>query len=136
MSTLAVGTIKSVSSAPPLFKNSSGTEKGILVKKFVNFNGQGTVSIRDSFGVSSITDNGTGHYTVNFDGNMSNNDYSASIECGGGGHNGWCPAFGSGDSDNSFFGTGEMEFNTRGGDGSGGSVFDPNTCCVIVTGDN
>jgi hypothetical protein len=32
----------------------------------VNFNGTGTVAIRASFNVSSITDNGVGDYTVNF----------------------------------------------------------------------
>lgn len=35
-------------------------------KAWVNFNGTGTVSIQASFNVSSITDNGTGTYTVNF----------------------------------------------------------------------
>jgi len=34
-------------------------------RAWVNFNGQGTVAIRDSGNVSSITDNGTGYYTVN-----------------------------------------------------------------------
>jgi len=33
---------------------------------WVNFNGTGTVAIRDSGNVSSITDNGSGHYTINF----------------------------------------------------------------------
>lgn len=37
-----------------------------LAKAFVNFNGTSTVAIRASFNVSSITDNGTGDYTVNF----------------------------------------------------------------------
>lgn len=32
---------------------------------WVNFNGIGTVAIRSSYNVSSITDNGTGYYTVN-----------------------------------------------------------------------
>ena len=36
------------------------------VKAWVNFNGTGTVAIRASFNVSSITDNGTGDYTINF----------------------------------------------------------------------
>tara|TARA_B110000259_G_scaffold30998_1_gene33832 strand:+ start:415 stop:813 length:399 start_codon:yes stop_codon:yes gene_type:complete len=36
------------------------------VKAWVNFNGTGTVAIRASYGVSSISDNGTGDYTVNF----------------------------------------------------------------------
>ena len=35
-------------------------------KAWVNFNGTGTVAIRASFNVTSITDNGTGDYTLNF----------------------------------------------------------------------
>jgi hypothetical protein len=35
-------------------------------KAWVNFNGTGTVAIRASYNVSSITDNGTGDYIVNF----------------------------------------------------------------------
>jgi len=35
-------------------------------KAWVNFDGTGTVAIRDGFNVASITDNGEGHYTVNF----------------------------------------------------------------------
>jgi hypothetical protein len=42
------------------------TEQGQLCKAWVNFNGTGTVAIRASFNVSSITDNGVGNYTVNF----------------------------------------------------------------------
>lgn len=45
-------------------------------KAWVNFNGTGTVAIRDSYNVSSITDNGTGDYTVNFDTAMPNDDYA------------------------------------------------------------
>lgn len=37
-----------------------------FARAWVNFNGTGTVAIRSSFNVSSITDNGTGDYTVNF----------------------------------------------------------------------
>ena len=66
MSTLSVATIKSASSGPVLFQNSSGTEKGQLAKAWVNIDGSGTVGARDSFNVSSITDNSTGNYTVNF----------------------------------------------------------------------
>jgi hypothetical protein len=84
MSTLAVGTIKSVSSAPPVFKNTSGTEKGQLIKVWINFNGTGTVAIRDSYNVSSLVDNGTGDYSVNFDDDMSNANYCLS---GTGGYN-------------------------------------------------
>ena len=42
----------------------------------MNFNGTGTVAIRASGNVSSITDNGTGTYTVNFTNTISDADYS------------------------------------------------------------
>jgi hypothetical protein len=42
------------------------SEASGLAKAWVNFNGTGTVAIRASFNVSSITDNGVGDYTVNF----------------------------------------------------------------------
>lgn len=45
-------------------------------KAWVNFNGTGTVAIRSDFNVSSITDNGTGDYTVNFSSSLSNSNYS------------------------------------------------------------
>ena len=41
-------------------------EQAGLVKAWVNFDGTGTVAIRASLNVSSITDNGTGNYNVNF----------------------------------------------------------------------
>lgn len=76
MSTLAVGTIKSISSAAPVFQNTSGTEIGSLVSKAVKFNGESTGTIQFDKGISSITDNGTGDYTVNFDSAFSNDDYA------------------------------------------------------------
>jgi hypothetical protein len=48
------------------FQNSSGTQNGTLCRTWVNFDGSGAVAIRANFNVSSITDNGTGNYTVNF----------------------------------------------------------------------
>ena len=45
--------------------NTDGTEN-YKCRAWVNFNGTGTVAIRASGNVSSITDNGTGDYTVNF----------------------------------------------------------------------
>lgn len=44
----------------------SGSAPSYSARAWVNFDGTGTVSIRDSGNVSSITDNGTGNYTVNF----------------------------------------------------------------------
>jgi hypothetical protein len=50
-------------------------------KAWVNFNGTGTVAIRGSYNVTSITDGGTGVYTVNFTTAMSNVNYS--VVCSG-----------------------------------------------------
>ena len=49
-----------------------------MAKAWVSFNGQGTVAIRSSYNVSSITDGGAGIYTVNFTNAMANTDYSVS----------------------------------------------------------
>jgi hypothetical protein len=47
-----------------------------IAKAWVNFNGTGTVAIRGSFNVSSITDNGTGNYQVNFTTAMPDANYA------------------------------------------------------------
>jgi hypothetical protein len=65
MSTLKVSTLQ----------NLSGTEV-YTCKAWVNFNGTGTVAIRGSGNVSSITDGGTGSYTVNFTTAMPDLNYS------------------------------------------------------------
>jgi hypothetical protein len=48
-------------------------------RAWVNFNGTGTVAIRASGNVSSITDNGTGAYTVNFTTAMPDANYSGNV---------------------------------------------------------
>jgi hypothetical protein len=59
-------------------------------RAWVNFNGTGTVAIRGSGGVTSITDNGVGDYTVNFNFTMPDANYAYSHaysnETGGGEH--------------------------------------------------
>lgn len=45
-------------------------------RAWVNFNGTGTVAIRASGNVSSISDNGTGDYTVNFTNAMPDANYA------------------------------------------------------------
>ena len=45
-------------------------------RAWVNFNGTGTVAIRESGNVTSITDNGTGNYTVNFTTAMPDANYA------------------------------------------------------------
>jgi hypothetical protein len=45
-------------------------------KAWVNFNGQGTIAARDSLNNSSLTDNGSGDYSVNFSNSFSNTGYT------------------------------------------------------------
>ena len=63
------------------FATVSGTAPIYPCRAWVNFNGTGTVAIRASGNVSSITDNGTGDYTVNFTTAMPDANYSV---CGQG----------------------------------------------------
>ena len=94
MSTLAVGTIKSVSSAPPVFQNSSGTEKGQLAKMWANFTTEGTDTLNDSFNVSSLTDIGGNSVRLNFSTSFSNTNYAvvcSAIESSSGGANSRTP---------------------------------------------
>jgi hypothetical protein len=59
--------------------NATGTAPIYACRAWVNFNGTGTVAIRGSGNVSSITDNGVGDYTVNFATAMPDANYSVNI---------------------------------------------------------
>lgn len=59
------------------FATVSGTAPLYAARAWVNFNGTGTVAIRSSGNVTSITDGGTGLYTVNFTTAMSDANYAA-----------------------------------------------------------
>jgi hypothetical protein len=73
MSTLRLTTISNQTGSASV---PSDTVINGSAKAWVNFNGTGTVAIRASFNVSSITDNGTGDYTVNFTTAMPDADYA------------------------------------------------------------
>jgi hypothetical protein len=64
---------------PSIFRGSDDfdTAGGNAVKAWVNFNGTGTPAIRAAYNVASITDNGTGDYTVNFTTALPDANYSA-----------------------------------------------------------
>jgi hypothetical protein len=53
-----------------------GINQARIAKAWVNFNGTGTVAIRSSYNVSSITDSGTGSYVVNLSTATSDANYS------------------------------------------------------------
>jgi hypothetical protein len=76
-----------ISAPPPSWasiKNKPTTMSGFGItdekcRAWVNFNGIGTVAIRASYNVSSITDNGVGDYTVNFTSAMSDANYATVV---------------------------------------------------------
>jgi len=59
--------------------DATGSAPVYACRAWVNFDGTGTVSIRDSGNVSSITDNATGGYTVNFATAMPDDNYAVSL---------------------------------------------------------
>ena len=79
--TIVVDTIKSETALPPTIQNTSAVEIGTFCRAWVNFNGSGTVAIRASFNVTSITDNGAGDYTVNLTTALSDANYAV-VACG------------------------------------------------------
>jgi hypothetical protein len=75
MSTLRVNNITDASGG------SSGLSVPGAAKAWVNFKGTGTVAIRASGNVTSITDNGTGRYDINFTSAMPDTNYAAVAPC-------------------------------------------------------
>lgn len=62
--------------------NASGSAPIYACRAWVNFNGSGTVAIRASGNVSSISDNGVGVYTVNFATAMPDANYAVTATAG------------------------------------------------------
>lgn len=76
MSTLKAANIQSTTTGAPTFKTSTGTEIGHLAKAWVTMEAFNTVSIEDDFNVSSITDESTGHFVINFTNALTNSNYA------------------------------------------------------------
>ena len=80
-STLKINTLTGVTTAGSIAVTGEGNstttnlQQG-LAKSWINFNGESTIAVRDSFNNSSIGDNGTGNYTVTRTSVMSNTDYT------------------------------------------------------------
>lgn len=88
--TVPAGTSTMVTNATlPTQLNASGSAPIYACRAWVNFNGTGTVAIRASGNVTSITDNANGDYTVNFTTAMPDANYSA---VGNAGSDTWIPA--------------------------------------------
>ena len=67
--------------------NATGDAPLFACRAWVNFNGTGTVAIRESGNVDSITDSGVGKYSVNFLESMEDANYSAVGSCTKGNNN-------------------------------------------------
>ena len=76
MSQLTVTTLSDGSVSVPTNTVVNGSAKA-----WVNFNGTGTIAARDSFNLSSLTDNATGYYSVNFTSAFATADYAVSGSC-------------------------------------------------------
>jgi len=74
MSTLKADTIVASDGSSPVTLT-----KQSAAKVWINFNGTGTIAIRDDFNASTIVDNGTGNYTVNFTSSMGNVNYAGTV---------------------------------------------------------
>ena len=82
-STLKINTLTGVTTAGSIAVTGEGNstttnlQQG-LAKVWVQFDGQASgAASRDSLNVGSMTDGGTGNYTVNFSNNMSNDDFAS-----------------------------------------------------------
>ena len=61
--------------------NQTSIQQG-LNKSWINLNGGGTIATRDSFNVTSITDNGTGDYSITIATDMASGDYTVTTNAG------------------------------------------------------
>ena len=125
MSTLKVNNLQNASGG----SNSTPAEiQSGRAKAWVNFNGGGTVAIRDSFNVSSITDHNTGQYSVTYTTAMSNDDYASLITTQAG-----LTAYGYGTGDNSQTTSALVNIFTI--VGSNGTTQDASCVSVAIFGD-
>ena len=119
MSTIKVDTIKTTSNV-----------EVFTCKAWVNFDGT-TAGIRASGNVTSVVDNGTGNFTVNFTNSMTDNNYSYAV-------NGWKIGGYSPHADIYFGGSGYSTYVTTSSiqvgyaGTSGFTVSDPNVMSIVI----
>mgnify|MGYP001232770823 CR=1 FL=1 len=84
MSTLVIDTIQGKTTAGSVNvrgegSNNTNLQQG-LAKLWINYNGTGTIAARDSFNAGTLTDHGTGEYTVAHTTSMASANYVTSTE--------------------------------------------------------
>ena len=129
MSTIKTNTLTGTTTADAINVTDGSTtaslQKG-LGKIFINFNGESTVSTRASINVSSLDDDGTGEYGINYSINMDNTTYFPS---GMGEEDGKITIVAGAYSTN--FATNLLNIKCK----SGGSTIDREVICVTIHGD-
>jgi hypothetical protein len=90
---LSANALQGFSSDPVMFYSavkmlSPGLVGGMLCRAWCNFNGTGTITIRGSANVSSLTDHETGVYSVNFATDLPDGNYVTTQMCGNDGDSG------------------------------------------------
>ena len=119
----------STAGTAPTFKDGNGTETGTLCRAWVNFNGvSGSVAVRASFNVSSITRNGAGDYTVTFTNAMPDANYATFLDAITV-YNGTAGAYYN--STGTYLTT-SVRVGLFGGENSGGSSYDGSIVSVAV----
>jgi len=112
--------------------------KQSAAKAWVNFNGSGTIAIRDSLSVSGLVDNGTGKYAVAFSNSFANTNYAGNAGlCGfddaGGDSN--SPVVMLTRSQSNPFTTGDIDIIAAQRLGASGSFADPVYMAISIHGD-
>jgi len=111
-------------STPDALSTASGSAPSYSARAWANFSGTGTPTLRSSGNVTSITDHGTGDYSINFTTSMPDVNYCANVTIPAENH--YCTGIGTGGgvgSPTSSYGT--SAFRTGTIRSQGGAVFDP-----------
>jgi len=131
MSTLKADTIQSTGGgAATLTKQSAA-------KAWVNFNGTGTVAIRENHGISSLIDNGQGDYTINFVNAFSAATYTISGSASGNNqpNRGYVGLMGADNSNAPATGSLRIKFGLGSTGSVDGQLFDSEYSMAIMHGD-
>lgn len=128
MSTLKTANIQDTSGG----NNSTPEEIGKgRAKAWINFSGDNTPTARESYNVSSITDNATGNYTLNFTNAMSSADFAYTSAVGDANHSSATRALSYLSSTTTSL---QILAEYSGGSSPGGNV-DETYVCVVIFGD-
>jgi len=114
--------------------NLSDTGKQQTARAWVYFNGTGTVAINDSYNVSSITDQGTGYYKVNYASSIGNTNNAPLVSAGHADVNWGIPLYAGTNGTQSADAINADSFGFVTKNTSAGNEDGPD-CCAIIFGD-